>query len=357
MAVHIKIDELKHNSILSSLEINKCTLLNKAYYLLECIKELKVKKIIVFLKSIPESNEFCKIIKVLNIFFDNKLVVGEINCYVTKSERSKIMTRFKNKNDTINILCNVHILDEGIDIPECDSVYLTHPNYNPINFIQRISRCNRIKPVDSGIDNIAHVIIWAKDETKIVSIDKLIAEYLKTNNEVNINNPYIRTTNIIQPDNIEQEHNSITSQSVVTTDTIYISDSMNLIDYLKSTSSISSDFIDDFFGHYDENTNDTDFVIDFDSTAKWLTLRKDSIKRTLLETYRMNIDYKITQNKLTTAGRPSEKIMLTPECFKKMCMLTKSKKGDEIRTYIIQLEKYHSIYNLRLINNLRSQLK
>jgi superfamily II DNA or RNA helicase len=193
--VNVKIIELKKTTILSSLEVQKCILLNKAYYLLECMKESNVKKIIVFLKSLAESNEFAKIITLLNIFFENKLVVSDINCHTGKSERNKILTRFKNKNDTINILCNVHILDEGIDIPECDAVYLTHPNYNPINFIQRISRCNRIKPVESNISNTAHVFIWAKDENKVSNIDKLISEYLAVKHSENTVSAYIKNNN------------------------------------------------------------------------------------------------------------------------------------------------------------------
>ena len=199
--INVKITELKTNSILSNLELQKCTLLNKAYYLLECIKELKIKKVIVFLKSISESDEFSKILTLLNTFFTNKLVVSSIDCNTKKGERSKILSRFKNKNDSVNILCNVHILDEGIDIPECDSVYLTHPNYNPINFIQRISRCNRIKPISSGVAYIANVLIWAKDESKILNVDKLISEYLKINGDNSINNEYIRNNYIIEQNN------------------------------------------------------------------------------------------------------------------------------------------------------------
>lgn len=128
-------------------------------------------------------------------------------------------------------------------------------------------------------------------------------------------------------------------------------------DYLKKFSSVNNKFIDDFFGHYDENTNDTAFVVDFDNTAKWLILRKDSIKRTLLESYRKNIDYKITEIKSTTAGRPSEKILLTPDCFKRICMLTKSSKGEEVRSYYIQLEKHLDKFKDNIINDLRSRIK
>ena len=128
-------------------------------------------------------------------------------------------------------------------------------------------------------------------------------------------------------------------------------------DYLKKFSSVSNKFIDDFFSQFDENTSDTDFVIDFNNIAKWLLLRKDSLKRTLLETYRKDIDYKITISKSSTAGRPSEKILLTPDCFKRICMLTKSSKGEEVRSYYIQVEKHLDKYKDSIINDLRSRVK
>lgn len=128
-------------------------------------------------------------------------------------------------------------------------------------------------------------------------------------------------------------------------------------DYLKKFSSVSNLFIDDFFSHYDENTSDKDFVVDFDNTAKWLKQRKDSLKRTLLETYRKNIDYTVSINKSITVGRPSEKILLTPDCFKRICMLTKSSKGEEVRSYYIQLEKHLDKYKDNIINDLRSRIK
>lgn len=132
---------------------------------------------------------------------------------------------------------------------------------------------------------------------------------------------------------------------------------ISLQDYLKKFSSISNKFIDDFFGLFDENTNDDDFVIDIDAISKWLNIVRGNIKKTLLETYRKNIDYKISINKSTTAGRPSEKILLTPDCFKRICMLTKSSKGEEVRSYYIQLEKHLDKYKDNIINDLRSRIK
>ena len=132
---------------------------------------------------------------------------------------------------------------------------------------------------------------------------------------------------------------------------------LSLQEYLKKFSSISNKFIDDFFGLYNENTEDNDFVIDIESVSKWLKIIRGNIKTTLSETYRENIDYKISINKSITAGRPRETIYLTPDCFKRICMLTKSSKGEEVRTYYIQLEKHIDKYKDNIINDLRTRVK
>lgn len=132
---------------------------------------------------------------------------------------------------------------------------------------------------------------------------------------------------------------------------------ISLQDYLKKFSSISNKFIDDFFGLYNENTKSSDFVVDIDALAKWLDILRGNIKKTLIASYRENIDYKVSQNKMTTAGRPSEKILLTPDCFKRVCMLTRSSKGEEVRSYYIQLEKHIDKFKDNIINDLRSRVK
>jgi phage anti-repressor protein len=136
-----------------------------------------------------------------------------------------------------------------------------------------------------------------------------------------------------------------------------MSEQLSFKDYIKTFTTVNNKFVDDFFSLQDETTTESDFVINFDIIAEWLNSRKDSLKRTLLETYRKNIDYKISENKMTTAGRPSEKIMLTPDCFKRICMLTKSPKGEEVRTYYIQIEKHLDKYKDNIINDLRNRVK
>lgn len=92
---------------------------------------------------------------------------------------------------------------------------------------------------------------------------------------------------------------------------------LELKDFLKKYSNISNLFIDDFFLLYTIDTQNDDFIINFDNLVKWLNIRKDSLKRSLINNYIINIDYKITKIKTTKPGKPNEIIMITSECCTK----------------------------------------
>ena len=68
---------------------------------------------------------------------------------------------------------------------------------------------------------------------------------------------------------------------------------LSIKDFLKKYSSISNKFIDDFFNFYDNTSVDSDFLLDANIICKWLEIRKDTLKKLLLETYKKNIDYTI----------------------------------------------------------------
>ena len=150
--------------ILNTNFVKKIILINKAYHLLIKLKEINSKKCITFLRSIIECEEFIKILALVDAFVGLDFESHQITCNTSKKEREKILNKF-NSNKKVQILCNVHVLDEGIDIPKCDVVYLTNPIDNIINVIQRISRCNRIDK--NNPDKIANVLLWAKDDFKI----------------------------------------------------------------------------------------------------------------------------------------------------------------------------------------------
>jgi len=328
--------------------IEKTILINKAFFLLESIKTLNTKKCIVYLKTIKESEIFENILKTINIYFNFSLAFYNINYNTSRTKRNISLTKFRNNKTKISIMLNVHILDEGIDIPdegidipECDSVYLTHPNNNPINIIQRISRANRIYPNKK----IANILLWSKDEIKLNNIIKQIEIYIPVKFS-NINNEFIN--NKIINNNTEINENNIN---------INTNNNEELIIYLKNLNLINSKFIDDFVNLYDSNIENNDFIIDIERVSKWLNIIRGNIKKTLSETYHENIDYRITINKLITAGRPRETIFLTSDCFKNICMLSKTINSKDVRTNFIQLEKHIYKYKDNIINVLKNYIE
>jgi len=150
---------------------------------------------------------------VLNVYFEFKIAVYEINYNIGKNARNTVLTKFRNNKTKISIILNVHVLDEGIDIPECDSVYITNPNNNPINIIQRISRANRII---KGIEKIAKIMLWGKNYEQL----NLIFE--NTKNIINLKIGNIKNEFINSKENIILNTNIIDNNSKDKNNIIYV---------------------------------------------------------------------------------------------------------------------------------------
>lgn len=63
--------------------------------------------------------------------------------------------------------------------------------------------------------------------------------------------------------------------------------------FLKKYTPVSSVFIDDFFSLYSIDSRPGSFVVDLDVASKWLCTRTFSLKRTLVQSYTRDVDYRI----------------------------------------------------------------
>ena len=110
---------------------------------------------------------------------------------------------------------------------------------------------------------------------------------------------------------------------------------------MKKYSNVPNKFLDDFFNliNYKE-LESTEKIIDLDQIIKWLDINKHKAKETLKKSYRKNIDYIIKKvyKPKGKGGQNCEQILLTIRCFKKFCQLTRSKHGDDVRNYFIDVE-------------------
>ena len=135
---------------------------------------------------------------------------------------------------------------------------------------------------------------------------------------------------------------------------------LSFIDFLKKYSIIPISFINDFFKIIDyKEVNSLDKTIDLENVVKWLNIQKKKAKETLIQTYKNNIDYVIIKEKksIGRGGHNKETILLTINCFKKFCQLTKSIKGNEVREYFIQVESLLNKYKNYIIDGLETKIK
>ena len=102
-----------------------------------------------------------------------------------------------------------------------------------------------------------------------------------------------------------------------------------------------------------------DFVILLDDVSKWLECNKSELHSTLIRSYLKDVDYSVQKSppfriKNTKYGNNNYKrIMVTPDCFKRLCMLSRAAKAEMMRTYFIDVETQFIKYKSQLMEGLK----
>ncbi|MCM1316006.1 MAG: DEAD/DEAH box helicase family protein [Prevotella sp.] len=92
-------------------------------------------------------------------FQTNGISAVHIDGTTPKAERQRIIEDFR--NGKIKILCNVDLISEGFDVPDCECAILLRPTKSLTLYIQQSMRCMRYKPRKSAII-IDHVGNYAR---------------------------------------------------------------------------------------------------------------------------------------------------------------------------------------------------
>ena len=137
---------------------------------------------------------------------------------------------------------------------------------------------------------------------------------------------------------------------------------MNFKSFLIKYTTINTKFIDDFNNIIKEEYFDYyyDFLIDSELLRKWLKLNiKQDFINIIKKKYKINIDYKLEKIKTSvgSGGHNKEIITLTPEATKKICLSTKSKVGDDVRQYFIDIEVALYKFKNYIIESLNNKIK
>ena len=147
---------------------------SKCNYLYSCLLNNGSRKCIIYCINNDELSKLIDAFNELNKFYYLEYEINKINSKTSFNDRQKILNNFEN-NNKIQLLFSIRILDECIDIPTCDSIYITYPSQSKIRTIQRLSRCIRIDKNNKF--KIGNIYIWCDEYDKILDTLSGIKEY------------------------------------------------------------------------------------------------------------------------------------------------------------------------------------
>lgn len=96
------------------------------------------KKAVCYCSSVKHSLATAK------VFRDAGISAEHIDGATPKAQREQIIADFR--NGKITILCNVDLISEGFDVPDCECTILLRPTHSLTLYIQQSMRCMRYKP-------------------------------------------------------------------------------------------------------------------------------------------------------------------------------------------------------------------
>ena len=187
---NIFIDDIK-----KEIDINNISneIMIKSNFLLRGMLETGSRKCILYAKTQEESHNFKATIIKMNEYFSLDIWSDTILSTDNKEKRINKIKSFTDFNG-FSIIINVEILNECIDIKECDSVYITYPSQSKIKNIQRICRANRKDK--NNLKKISKIFLWTNEYNEMVDtisnlkefdnsfiIDKIKIISLNNNNE------------------------------------------------------------------------------------------------------------------------------------------------------------------------------
>jgi hypothetical protein len=316
--IYIPNNEYAINDLMQLLNENydekEIKLIKKAYYIVKSMLMNGDKKCICYLTTIEKAEQFSKYLNWISEMLKIKLEHTQLDCTTKKLKRKEIINNFVNAIN-ISIIVNVHILDEGIDILECDSVYITQPNNNMINIVQRMSRANRIIIGK----NVCNVYLWttAMKRGKIIKCiydktDGYIKDKVLINN---VNNNAVNKYRIISEDN---------------------SDELTMQHLLKKHTDIDNKFIDIFFKEF-KIDGDAGFNIKDADVAENLGIKLITLRHRLSNVYSKTIKYVENIDYIRVRTKNNITYLLNFQCFEKVVMGGDSVKSELARTYFSKL--------------------
>lgn len=155
-----------------SVNLVKNEILAKCMFLMKGFCSNGNKKCIMYCRNTDEILQFKSMFETL----DNYYALG-LKYYTVVAEtrnRADILQNFSN-DDGYSIIFSVRVLDEAVDIPKCDSIYISYSSDAIIRNVQRVFRCNRIDK--NNLNKIGHIYVYCDEYKNILNVFASLKEY------------------------------------------------------------------------------------------------------------------------------------------------------------------------------------
>ena len=210
-SIHENNDELKKELSIYDIDNN---IKNRCKYLYSCILNNGSRKTIIYCKNTNDMNEMIECMKILNEYYMIQMDIYGLCCENNDKYRKIVLDKFSNTNDKIQLLFNIKILNECIDIPCCDSIYISYSSKNKITTIQRINRATRIDK--NNPYKIANIYIWCNEYDEILETLSSIKEFdILFKERININSIDFYNNKTINDIKILKEDKNLIDEYVI----------------------------------------------------------------------------------------------------------------------------------------------
>ena len=117
---------------------------------------------------------------------------------------------------------------------------------------------------------------------------------------------------------------------------------MGLDNFLVRYGGVTNAIAKMFSKMYTQSTSQQDAVIDIDIYISLMTPHtRTNVIKTLRASYVRNVDYiedKSDERPAGHVGKVKIRVLLTPDCFKRLCMRSRTKASESVRTYFLRME-------------------
>ena len=150
----------------------------KAFYLATVMLKTGSRRCIAYLGRQEECDRFMEIVThVMETYHGLTVWTDKIDSTISKVKRKDVLDAFQTgQDDVYHVLTSVRILDEAVDIPRCDSVFITNvgEQSSDIRMMQRSQRSSTKDSKNASKHN--NIILWADGWEKCVGALELLRE-------------------------------------------------------------------------------------------------------------------------------------------------------------------------------------